>query len=95
MHVPLSHLLRWTGWALHSRVHGHWDCGVDVGTSTCTRRTARKIKKRLEGEFEVVDDCGWHTEDKKVKRRGRTGGEVGMWSERGRQRRSQGDQKEI
>lgn len=62
-------------------------------TSMCTCRTAREIKKRLEGEFEVVGDCGWHTEDKNVKRHGGTGGEVGMWSERGRERRSQGDQK--
>lgn len=54
MHVLLSHLLHWKGWALHSRVHGHWDCRVDLGTSTCACRTARKIKKRLEGEFEVV-----------------------------------------
>lgn len=46
--------------------------------------------RRLRGCWQ---DCVWHTEDKKVKRRGRTGGEVGMWSERGRERRSQGDQK--
>lgn len=27
---------------------------MDLGTSTCACRTARKIKERLEGEFEVV-----------------------------------------
>lgn len=63
MRVLLSHLLHWAGRVLHSRVHGHWNCSVDVWTSTLTCRTPWKTKWRLEGDFEVVGECGWHTED--------------------------------
>lgn len=88
-HVLLSHLLRWTGLVLPSRVCGHGDWGIDQYADM----QDSKRDKTQGRAFEVVGGCGWHTEGKKVKRRGRTGGEVRMWSEKGRERRSPGNQK--
>lgn len=73
-----------------SAQRGVWSLGLQGrvwGTSTCTHRTARKMKKRLEGEFEVVGGIvAGAQRTRKLRDAGEQEERSAVWSEGGRER---------